>query len=176
MINHKKHSGNDYKYGCVKIDLDVSEDFWESIINNIEDEDLYKPEIERYGKETEPHITILFGLHDIVSDDDVIYSCKSFKTGNLDIEIDKINSFSNSEFDVIKMDVLSEDLHYFNSQLSKLPNTQSYDQYRPHVTISYLLPGKGIKYHRELSEKIIITSIKRFVYSKTNGEVIVIEI
>jgi hypothetical protein len=47
---------------------------------------------------------------------------------------------------VLKLDVDCDVLHKVNKELSKLPHTTEYPNYKPHVTIAYLKPGLGKKY------------------------------
>lgn len=45
------------------------------------------------------------------------------------------------------VEVDSPDLHKLHDLIKKsLPNTQDFDEYRPHVTLAYLKPGMGKKY------------------------------
>src|ERR1035437_2074703 len=100
MIAHKNHTGTDYEYGCVLAYLDFGDDLWESIINRIDDADLYQPEQERYGKETEPHVTILYGLHKEVTDEDVKDSLSKLNGSELIVKCSKIECFKAKDFDV----------------------------------------------------------------------------
>jgi hypothetical protein len=67
------------------------------------------------------------------------------------------------------MNVSSEKLHELNKLAKNLPHTDSYPDYKPHLTIAYLLKGKGNKYVNP-NFNLNINTIDKIVYSKTNGE------
>ena len=160
-------SGKLYRYGCVMVYLDIPN--WDSIVSHIKSEDLYKPDEKRYGLETNPHVTILYGLHQDVSDEDVINVFSTINIGDISLDIDGIDCFENQDFDVIKMNVKSDTLNFLNKELSKLPHTTDYPDYKPHITIAYLLPGHGKKYI-ETDYKYNFNQVKKIIYSKSNGQ------
>lgn len=166
-------SGKLYRYGCVMVYLDIPN--WNNIVSHIDTEDLYKPNQRRFGLETDPHVTILYGLHSDVNDKDVIDVFKGLKSDELDVNVDGIDIFENEEFDVIKMNVKSEKLNHLNQELRRLPHTSDYPDYKPHITIAYLLPGTGKKYI-ESDYKYTFNQIKKIVYSKANGEKVEIDL
>lgn len=160
-------SGKLYRYGCVMVYLDIPN--WDSIVSHINSEDLYKPEEKRFGLETDPHVTILYGLHSDVSDEDVFNVFKNIKASDISLDVDGIDCFENKDFDVIKMNVKSDTLNLLNKELSKLPHTTDYPDYKPHITIAYLLPGMGEKYI-ESDYKYTFNQVKKIIYSKANGQ------
>ena len=167
----KTKSGELYDYGCVMVYLNISN--WDNIVSKIDESDLYQPNNQVYGYETSPHVTILYGLHSDVEDSDVIniFKNKSIK----EICVDGIGVFPGEEFDVVKMNIESDILTSLNSKLMKLPNSNDYPDYIPHVTIAYILPGKGKKYVDNKYQHTF-TRINKVVYEKTNGEKIEIPI
>ena len=59
----------------------------------------------------------------------------------------KTSIFENDDFDVVKIEVLGPDLHRFNKLISMQFNIDdTHSEYRPHVTLAYVLPGEGYKY------------------------------
>jgi 2'-5' RNA ligase len=173
-MEHKKHSGNDYNYGCVLTYLELADEYWEKFINSIDVDDLYHCEEERYGVETEPHITLLYGIHEDVLDNETIELCKTIIGSDILIDCTHIECFQNKEFDVVKLSVSSDTIHSFNERLRTLPHTNNYT-YKPHVTIAYVKPGMGPKYCKAI-EPLIIKGISNVTYSKTSGEKIIISI
>lgn len=173
-MEHKKHSGNDYNYGCVLTYLDLSDEYWEQFTNIIDVNDIYHYDEERYGIETEPHITILYGIHENVIDDDTINLCKTVDGLGILIQCSRVDCFQNPEFDVVKLTVSSDSIHLFNEKLRTLPYTNGFT-YNPHITIAYVKPGMGPKYCKEI-EPLIINGITKVTYSKTSGEKILISI
>ncbi len=163
-----------YEFGCVMIEFKF--DGWSELKNQIEEEDLYKPEDKQYGFETEPHLTLLYGLHKEVSDDDVEDIIRKFNLKNLVIEIDGIGNFENEEYDVLKFNVVKTDkLEEVNNELKQLPNSNKYPDYNPHCTIAYLNKGASKKYLDENFKKKI-TAISGIIYSKPDGTKTNIEI
>lgn len=162
-----KHHGSDYKYGCLMIYLDIPN--WNEIISFINPEDIYRPEYPSKGLETDPHITVLYGLHDTVSDSDIQEVVNQIDSNKLNLEINGIGVFENKEFDVLKFNVESNYLHQINSMFRKLPHTSDYPDYKPHVTIAYVKKGNGSKYCGG-SLFYEIKNIDTIVYSKANDE------
>jgi 2'-5' RNA ligase len=157
-----------YDYGCVMVYLDISN--WERIISNIDENDLYKPEDEHYGRETEPHLTLLYGLHKEVTKEEISTIFKDTKSTDFKIQIDGISIFENDEFDVVKMDIkLNDKLTHYNSELSKLPNSNSYKDYKPHITMAYVKKGLGKKYI-DPDYKYTFKDVSKIVFSQANGE------
>lgn len=160
-------SGNMYEYGCLM--LYVKFNNWNDFIGQIDRELLYEPENERYGVETEPHITILYGIHKDVDDEQVIALFSDIKKSGFDITVDGVDCFYNKEYDVLKMNVKSEKLNELNELATRLPHTSTYPDYKPHLTIAYLTKGNGNKFVNS-NFNLKIDTIDKIVYSKTNGE------
>jgi len=169
-------SGTMYEYGCVMLYLEIPnwKDFLETKIlhgKKIEemDGDLYEPKNERYGIETDPHITILYGIHKDVSDDEVLKMFSNIKKSDFDISADGVDCFYNKDYDVLKMNVKSNKLNELNKLARKLKHTSTYPDYKPHLTIGYFLKGKSNEYV-DLNFDMKIDTIDKIVYSKSNGE------
>lgn len=95
------------------------------------------------GLETEPHITVLYGLTSD-SQGPVVVTCREF--GPLTAMLGKVESFENPEYDVLKITVTSPDLTKANEALKKLPYSSDFPDYQPHLTLAYLKPGAAKKY------------------------------
>lgn len=153
--NHK------YEYGCVM-------GFFKNSFENptILSDDIYDEP--GYGYETEPHVTILFGLHhnelDLNQLYDILYNTELFE-----INTNKISSFEN-DYDVLKWEIeKTEELLKLNELLvTSFPNTQNFPNYEPHVTIAYLKKGCAEKYVTELPNTIK-KKIDFWVYSMPDG-------
>lgn len=155
-----------YEYGCVMLYFDFPE--LGTLHNKINDEDVYNdPADDSYGLEDEPHTTLLFGLHQEVTDDEVKNVLAKHHFGPC--QISNASLFENPEYDVLKFDVDGESLHECNADLREYPYTSNFPDYHPHLTVGYLKSGTGKKYTKSLKE-LEYTLIPQYaVYSKAGG-------
>lgn len=135
-----------YDYGCMLCYLSIEN--WDRILSEIDNTDVYFGDSsERYGRETKPHATILYGLHDDeIPDKHIKEAVRKMQPIN-DIRLSGISAFTdNPDYDVLKFEVQSEYLNKLNTAFRKFPYTSSYDGYNPHLTIAYLKKGVYQKY------------------------------
>ena len=171
-LNEKKED-QQYSYGCIMGYFDIDpKDLYKDYFT-IDENDIYNNDENEYGLEIEPHVTLLYGLHDDVNEDDVIEFLSLLKT--LDVTFESISLFENEKFDVLKWDLGMEKLEMVNTILKNtFEHTSSFPDYHPHATIAYLKPGTGKKYITEIS-KVITRPIDYYVYSMANGKKIAIK-
>lgn len=163
-LGNELNEGKKYPYGCAMLQFNFPDMklFHEKIDPN---------DLANSGIETEPHVTLLYGLHsDEIVDRDIIDTCQSVKIGPMDLH--NISLFENEDYDVLKFDVRSNFLHKINEKLTKFPHTTDYPDYHAHATIAYLKPGKGKKYVEMFNSRAYEVYPTRFVYSKPSGELI----
>jgi 2'-5' RNA ligase len=55
-----------------------------------------------------------------------------------DIHLSNVSVFESNNYDVLKMDAVGDGLEKAHQLLSKLPNSNEFTDYRPHMTIAYL--------------------------------------
>lgn len=157
-----------HTYGCVMLYFKFPQ--LKKIQSEIDEEDIYKGEdgSERtFGLETDPHITLLYGLHEGVSILEVksVLNQLTFST----CTVHNASLFTDPEYDVLKFDVSGQNLKEANKALKEFPFTSDFDVYHPHLTIGYLKPGTGKKYTKMLSGfKFNLTPVYA-VYSMTDG-------
>ncbi len=114
----------------------------------IPDEALYtEPNDDSYGRETEPHITVKYGLktNDPADVAPIISNHSPIKA-----KMGKVSLFEGEKYDVVKVEVESAELKNLNKKIADeadiaLPEGESFE-YTPHVTIAYVKPGEGKKY------------------------------
>jgi len=160
QITEKKKEKFTYEYGCVMMKFDIPE--WKDILKLIDKDDIY--DVEGFGLEKESHITILFGLLKDVPEDDIKERLASIPKPL--IELKNISIFSGNEYDVVKFDIECQLLNNLHDSLSELPKKEDdHPVYHPHMTISYVKPGRGVKYIQQL-EKTIISKPSKMIYSK----------
>jgi hypothetical protein len=112
------------------------------------------------GRENNIHTTIKFGLHtaDFTAVRDLFVNEHPIK-----ITLGKISLFSSPDHDVIKIDVISPELHKLNHLINEsIENTDIYSVYNSHITLAYVLKGTGDSYEglRDFEgRKVILDSI-----------------
>jgi len=108
-------------------------------LEHISDDKVFEDNEGKLGREDDTHITVKYGLHDPKETDcvDILKYQRPFE-----VELGKISLFKNNpRFDVVKVEIFSSNLFMLNAKLSKLPNTDSYPEYKPHMTIAYVKRG-----------------------------------
>lgn len=172
---NEKTEDQSYSYGCIMGYFDPTAD---SDLTEIEvaDDDVYDNEEKEYGREIEPHVTILYGLHDDeIEEDEVIELLKSLKLPT--VNFSQVTSFDNEKFDVLKWDVESDQLNLYNKIVTLMfPFTSKFPDYHAHCTIAYLKPGTAKKYYdKEKVKSEIHVPIWKWVYSKADGKKISVD-
>ena len=138
----KDRSGEpaEHKFSSTQAPLpkDVADEI-KAFAERIPDKDLAED-----GREDEPHITLKYGLHGW----DPKFAQEALAgEGPIKVKFGKVSLFENPDFDVVKVDVDSPDLHRLNEKISESqPNTETFREYKPHATIAYVRKGRGAKY------------------------------
>lgn len=157
--------GVKYDYGCVMLYFNIPQNIWNKVQSMVSDDDITNVG-DAEGRETNPHVTILYGLHSDIPDEKIEELVKEMNAPTITLK--NISTFNNAEFDVVKFDVESEDLFRMNKLFTQLPHTTNYPDYHPHATIAYVKPGEGDKYKGSLDKPIVVVPDK-VVYSKADG-------
>jgi len=145
-------------YGCVMMDSKIKD--WEDYHTaGIDEDDVYiKPLDQSYGLETKPHVTVLFGIHEDEIDPETIANVIKSNMKPLTVKVDEIDVFEGPEYDVVKYNIpISDELQGYHDLFKKFPNTQTFPEYKPHMTIAYVRSGEGKKYKRKLREPFEVT-------------------
>lgn len=137
-----------HSYGCAMLYFEFPQ--LSEIHSYIDPNDVYQPD-ESYGLENDPHCTLLYGFHEEIVKSDIEEITKNFTFGTL--TLDNPSLFENGKFDVLKFEVNGDNLYEVNSELDKLPNSNSFPHYHAHSTIAYLNPGKGKEYVELLKQR-----------------------
>ena len=163
-----------YEYGCVMVEVPVSN--WDEITSSIDKEDIYTESgDDTYGIQKNPHLTLLYGLHDDVTEEQVKSIFEKFD-GDINIEVNGIDIFENEKFDVVKFNVNPDGaLQELHDKLSQFPNSNQFPDYKPHITIAYVNKGMGKKYIKP-DYKYEVKNVNHITYSMSNGEKVYFEI
>ena len=153
MINNIKigtRNNSSYDYGVFMLYINEL-DIFNTLRNSIKIEDVIKYEYHN-------HITILYGVDDkvlnnIYNDIYTFVRMISDKYENIKFMFDKISLFENDDFDVIKIDINSEDLIVVNKLIKDNFNYKNnHPIYHPHFTLAYVKSGEGKKYLKLLND------------------------
>jgi len=163
--------GVKHKFGYIALFFTFTE--MKKIHSVIDSNDIFidDDDDDSFGLETEPHTTLLYGIHEEVSVQDVedILNKYTYYT----CEVSNPSLFESDKYDVLKFDVTGDNLHETNGDLKSLPHTSSYPKYHPHLTIGYVNPGKGKKYVDKLNkigQNSFWLTPQYVVFSRANGK------
>ncbi len=96
------------------------------------------------GRDPRPHVTVCFGLHDF---EPAAVEKIAGVSGPITITLGKTAVFTQNDFDVVYIAVQPDEaLLALRKKLLALPNTQSFAEYQPHVTLAYVKKGEGEKF------------------------------
>jgi len=162
----------DYSYASTQVNLpeDVSKKIIRWGKENIDDDDIKEDEEDdSMGREDTPHCTILYGIVD--NNVEPVKNLLKYEKP-IEAELGKISVFTGDEYDVVKIDVKSKDLHRLHKKLAdNIENENKFPEYKPHVTIAYVSPGKGKKYSGSLEFEGIKLTFNKIRFSSKSEEV-----
>lgn len=156
-----------HSFGCATLSLrGPIADKLLALGQSIREEDLGED-----GRETEPHVTIRYGLHT----EDVGEVLKILATsGPIPLKLGKVSVFAGAEtgkpFDVLKADVESPQLVALHGKLGALPHTDTHPVYKPHATIAYVKAGLGAKYAARMGDLNATDTITEATYSNAEKQ------
>lgn len=120
------------------------------------------------GRESEPHITALYGLHG-QDPADVAEVVREF--GPVTVRFGATSAFPGEDHDVVMVQVFGDDIYRLNNLLrGSLAHTETHSQYVPHVTLAYVKPGLGEKYAGMMDLFREEATFGELVFSDKEGE------
>lgn len=169
-----RENNSNYEFGCVMVDYNFIN--WQELLQSIDPQDIYEVSGKNYGLQKRPHLTLLFGLHQEVTDNQVQDCFRGFVEDDFKVQITGVSIFENPEFDVVKLEVeKTPKLIEVNKRLSELPNSNKFPEYVPHITLGYLNTGCGKKYiNPDYNYKI--KNISKIAYTKPDGSEYIIKL
>lgn len=148
IIKHLKEKNiSNEKYWFLQIKLPQLKPLLDYYQNLIPSTNLYNNVDNEFGYEFDPHITLLYGILPPPTGDkglSIPCLCKLIfeNLKSFDIQLTNITKFNNKpEYDVIKIDVQSPRLFEIHDCcVNNFVNNQTYNDYKPHITIAYVKP------------------------------------
>lgn len=139
----------------------------QALAAKIPDED-----ISEHGRETEPHITVKYGLttsdaekvREVLKDEPPVTVTFGATSHFADVE--------DGTADAVKVDIDSADLRRLNAKIAEALDTpgDTHPSYKPHATVAYVKPGLGTKYDGDETLKGQEVTLDRIVFSSKTGE------
>lgn len=144
-LTEQSSKKRDYSSTHILLPNDLGDSIINWCKNEIPDKAIFrKPDDPSFGRETEPHVTIIYGLLDGF---DQKYRHYFSTKKPFTISLGRMSLFENEIFDVLKIDIVSKELRELHLEMrERFPNYQTFPNYKPHATIAYLEKGKGEKY------------------------------
>lgn len=137
-------------------------------------EEVLKFPVERFadkGREMHPHVTVLFGLHQNVTPDEVEKIVHGF--GPISAIVSSVETFPAGEHGVpLILKLESPRLVELHDAIAKLPHTDTHAEYVPHVNIGYLNPEDEAPINSEeyLVGRVFV--LKKLVFSGTDKSMV----
>lgn len=124
---------------------------WEEIQKFVKEEDLHEK-----GRELNPHVTIAYGFKQDTNEKELFSRLKG--QDYITVIMDDIGIFENEEYDVLYIQVQSNDLFRLHSKFANELGKQDFE-YNPHMTIAYLQKGKGSEYLDGMNGRILLDKV-----------------
>lgn len=165
-------AAQEYKFSSTQVELPAM--LANALItygNVMSDSTLFTPNPEwaSGSRESNPHITVKYGLH-TTSPRDVREALKGIE-GPLHATLGEVEVFDNGEADVVVVRVESSDLVKLNALLAtELEVTDTHPTYRPHATIAYCKRGEGARYAGDLRFAGQDFSFNELTFSSSDGK------
>ena len=150
---------------CIMADMPQKESMLE-FIKKIPNECVYEEVGENYGKEANPHVTVMYGLSPI--EENRVKELLNKVPKKIVAELGKISKFSNADapYDVLKIEVKSPHLNKIHEMIRKnFENNYKWPQYNPHVTLAYVKKGTCNEYVGNKTFEGMKVMFETFMYS-----------
>lgn len=159
-----------YEFSSVQFDLPLT--LSQKVLSwgnkNIPDSDLYTAK-EKYGREDEIHVTVKYGLH-TTDVDEIKEIVEGF--GPFQIKLGKVSRFvpKEKEYDVVKIDIESDELAELHALLGELENSDEHPVYHPHCTVAYVKKGHCIDLSGSSDLEGHTASVQILSFSSKSGQ------
>jgi len=150
---------------CIMADVPQKESMLE-FIKKIPNECVYEEVGENYGKEANPHVTVMYGLSPI--EETRVKNLLNKVPKKIVAELGKISKFENVDtpYDVLKIEVRSPHLSKIHEMIRKnFENNYKWPNYSPHVTLAYVKKGTCNEYVGNKTFEGMKVMFETFMYS-----------
>ena len=152
--NEKEARDGGISYGCAMLYLadagDKALSKWKKDMKTLV---IPKEDLHEYGRESDPHVTVLYGIH-TTSANKVKAALKKGDRTMMTVRMGKLAIFENDDFDVLIRKVERKDhlKEVRKTLMDNLKATVTFPDYKPHATIAYLKKGKGKEYLKKYKD------------------------
>lgn len=150
---------------CIMVDISNHGKILE-FVKNLPNECVYEEEGQHYGKETNPHITLMYGIDD--KEEARVKELLTKIPKNIVAELGQISKFENADtpYDVLKVEVKSPHLTRIHEMIKKnFNNDYKWPEYNPHVTLAYVNKGSCNEYVGDKRFEGMKFKFENFTYS-----------
>ena len=150
---------------CIMADVPQKDDILE-FIKKIPNECVYEEAGENYGKDMNPHVTVMYGLSPV--EETRVKELLTKVPKNIMAELGKVSKFSHADtaYDVLKIEVKSPHLNKIHEIIRKnFDNNYKWPQYSPHVTLAYVKKGTCNEYVGNKTFEGMKVMFETFMYS-----------
>jgi len=153
---------------CIMADVPQKESMLD-FIKKIPTECVYEEAGKHYGKENNPHVTVMYGLSPV--EEGRVKELLTKVPKKIVAELGQISKFENADapYDVLKIEVKSPHLNKIHEMIRKnFDNNYQWPQYNPHVTLAYVKKGTCNEYVGNKTFEGMKVMFETFMYS--NGD------
>ena len=150
---------------CIMADVPQKDDILE-FIKKIPNECVYEEAGENYGKDMNPHVTVMYGLSPV--EETRVKELLNKVPKNIMAELGKVSKFSHADtpYDVLKIEVKSPHLNKIHEMIrNNFDNNYKWPQYSPHVTLAYVKKGTCNEYVGNKTFEGMKVMFETFMYS-----------
>lgn len=155
-----------YDYSSTQIDLneELAQSFLERGTSLVSKKDLTGD-----GFEDNPHVTVLYGIHDLDPTPQIIDIIETYP--KFSITLGNISLFKEETYDVVKVDVDCSDLFALrNAFMNNCYFTSTFPEYIPHMTVAFVKPDSCDHLIDNPSFKGLTAIAEDVVYSCKDGK------
>jgi 2'-5' RNA ligase len=153
---------------CIMADVPQKESMLD-FIKKIPTECVYEEAGKHYGKENNPHVTVMYGLSPV--EENRVKELLTKVPKKIMAELGQISKFENANapYDVLKIEVKSSHLSKIHEMIRKnFDNNYQWPEYNPHVTLAYVKKGTCNEYVGNKTFEGMKLMFEAFMYN--NGD------